>query len=124
MTSKSRLISRRLNRRTDKGFDGISIGHLDSNILFGMEDFIKQLRKKCVAERLEFLDLKKQHRCKSAKEMERVWLQRERAATLLINREEGPSLDTYDWPIELAPALEFVIDACWSHDENTNLTCL
>lgn len=77
----------------------------------------RAIRKAAVKEREYWQSEKKsaqQNRdaARWAKEQERLWLQRERAAGLLVGWTDGHTpqeLETYYWPVELAPALGWAI---------------
>ncbi len=84
-------------------------------------DVMRHVRKTAVREREFWGDQKKTARedrdlARFAKDEERLWLQRERAAGLLVSWTTGSKreeLETYFWPCELAPALEWAIsEAC------------
>ncbi|MBA4338336.1 MAG: hypothetical protein C0421_05780 [Hyphomonas sp.] len=75
---------------------------------------IRDIRKAAVREREAWAQIQKEAAPddrREAKAEVRAWTQRERAATLLLGRFEGASADadTYHWPVELCPALDFVI---------------
>jgi hypothetical protein len=80
-------------------------------------DLMRAVRKTAVREREYWGAEKKaardnQDAARWAKEQERLWLQRERAASLLVGWTAGSApeqLETYYWPTEIAPALEWAI---------------
>lgn len=84
---------------------------LDHNMLDGQTDRLKEMRREAVHEREEFTALKKQYGCKHAKAEAKTWLKRERALTLLIDRDkDSASVDEYHWPLELAESLDWALD--------------
>lgn len=111
----SHLIVGDCNRRTGDATWSIHLHAFIACEIHASQDTIRLIRKRCVKEREEWLAIKKSIRgpeARLAKTWERRWLRRERAATLLANYNDGhkpEELQTYYWPCELAPALEYVI---------------
>ena len=113
----STRFGRHSNRRESKGKGcGIVLETRDRELLMS-SPFLRDIRKACVKEREEWTAIKKTLEgpyAKWAKRHERLWQQREKAATLAVNFSECPKLkasetDTYHWPEELAPAVEYVL---------------
>lgn len=113
--NESRLIKSDYNRVTNDNVWKIGVSALERCMMHDSEDVFRRVRKACVREREEWLAIKKTLRgpdAKMAKEFDREWLRRERAATLLINYNAGTQKgdwDPYYWPCELAPAIEYCL---------------
>lgn len=111
----SRLVRAGKNRKTNEETWQVCLGPTDTNALNEITGELRLVRKACVKERQEWLEIKKAIKgpdARFAKDWDRRWLRREKACTILIGHNEGDTPEDwqpYYWPTELAPAIEWAL---------------
>ena len=106
------------NRRESGGHKSSAPVTVEPGAQMPGTDVLRACRKQAVDAREAWASLQKAWRgqpdlARFAKAWVRLWGRREKALTLVIRREEGLAMDTYDWPPELAEDMDWGLNEAW-----------